>query len=63
MDKICKNCIHFGTMKDIQGLFLGHICMAPITTEPPKDGETRTKNPFVYAAREHGSCELWTPNN
>ncbi len=56
----CASCIHFGTLKGRAGVTLGHICMAPITTEPPKDGVTRAKNPFVYEAEADGCCEMWT---
>jgi len=57
----CAKCIHFGTLKGHAGVVLGHVCLAPITTEPPKDGETRAKNAFVYEAEVDGFCELWTP--
>jgi hypothetical protein len=56
----CSNCIHFGTLKGRAGVTLGHVCLAPITTEPPKDGVTRAKNPFVYEAEVDGLCEMWT---
>jgi hypothetical protein len=58
----CANCIHFGTLKGRAGVTLGHVCLAPVTTEPPKDGETRAKNAFVYEAEIDGLCELWTPH-
>jgi hypothetical protein len=47
-------------LKGRAGVCKGHVCLAPITTEPPKDGETRVKFPFVYEAEVNGSCELWT---
>lgn len=58
----CANCIHFGTLKGRAGVTLGHVCMAPVTTEPPKDGVKRAKNPFVYEAEVDGCCEMWTLN-
>ena len=57
---LCHTCIHFGMLKGRAGVCKGHVCLAPITTEPPKDGETRVKFPFVYEAEVNGSCELWT---
>jgi hypothetical protein len=59
--KNCANCIHFGTLKGHAGVELGHLCLAPVTTEPPKDGVTQAKNPFVYEATAEGCCEMWTP--
>jgi len=56
----CSSCIHFGTLKGRDGDELGHVCLAPITTEPPKDGVTRAKNTFVYEASADGCCEMWT---
>ena len=58
----CYNCIHLGLLKGRAGVVKGHVCLAPITTEPPKDGETRSKFPFVYEAEIDGLCELWTKN-
>jgi hypothetical protein len=46
-------------MKDFD-LKMTPVCLAPITTEPPKDGMTKTKNAFVYIASPNGICELWT---
>lgn len=60
--KNCSNCIHFGTRKGRAGSELGHVCLAPVTSEPPKDGVTRAKNPFVYEATAEGCCEMHTPN-
>lgn len=58
----CTSCIHLGTLKGRAGVTLSHLCLAPITTSPPKDGVTRAKNPFVYEAYANGCCELHTPN-
>ena len=59
--KTCANCIHMGLLKGRAGVTLGHLCLAPITTEPPKDGETCAKNAFAYKTEVDGLCELWTP--
>jgi hypothetical protein len=59
----CQTCIHFGTLKGRAGVELGHVCLAPVTSQPPKDGVTRAKNPFVYEATAEGCCELYTPEN
>jgi hypothetical protein len=58
----CQTCIHFGTRKGHAGVELGHLCLAPVTSQPPKDGVTRAKNPFVYEATAEGCCEMHTPN-
>jgi len=56
----CSTCLHFGILKGRDGVCLGHVFMAPITTEPPPDGVTRAEHPFVYQADVDGTCELWT---
>ena len=59
-DKQCHNCIHLGLLRGRAGVVKGHVCLAPITTESPKDGETRAKFPFVYETEVDSSCELFT---
>jgi hypothetical protein len=59
-DKQCHNCIHLGLLKGRAGVCKGHVCLAPITTELPKNSETRAKSPFVYETEVDGICELWT---
>jgi len=58
----CANCIHLGLIKGRAGVCKGHICMAPITSDPPKDGETRAEHPFVYLTEVDDLCEMWTPH-
>ena len=59
----CQICIHFGTLKGRAGVELGHVCLAPVTSQPPKDGVTRSKNPFVYEATAERCCEMHTSND
>jgi len=59
-DKQCHNCIYLGLLRKRAGVVKGHVCLAPITTESLKDGETRAKFPFVYETEVDGSCELFT---
>ena len=58
----CGNCIHYGEIRIAAGKRDGMVCLAPVTTEPPANGETPAKYRFVYVAGDpDGLCELWTP--
>ena len=55
----CATCIHLGLLKGRAGVCKGHVCLAPITTNPPKDGETLAEFPFVYETEVDGLCEMY----
>lgn len=54
--KTCATCIHLGELKHTGE----DICLAAITTEPPVNGTTRTKYPFVYKTQKTSTCEMHT---
>lgn len=58
----CATCIHLGELRSKKKEKNSPICLAPITTEPPKDGETKAKNGFVYRTTPNSSCEMHTPS-
>ncbi len=58
----CGTCIHYGEIRIAAGKRDDMACLAPITTEPPPNGQTTAKYRFVYVAGDpNGLCELWTP--
>jgi len=61
-DRHCDSCIHLGELKGIRGTVINHVCLAPVTSEPPPNGMTAAKHRFVYVTSLNEGCELHTPN-
>jgi hypothetical protein len=61
MKAYCSNCIHFGDLRSPGKELPEFVCLAPVTTEPPVNGEIPAKNRFVFRTVPSGLCELHTP--